>query len=272
MVLLLRKPRQSDADQVREVLLPVLGEELAVSPLPARRPNDATTSLVLTAPDGVYDLTFGSDRFAGDDDSYQPEIPDEARKEAVAGHAGWLAITASGSNRLDEEAEFARLCRLTAALLDDDSLAIYVRGEGRLLVVDPETGEALRSDDPWRKLPQPDDAVWLFRVETADDDGQHQSVSPRRRFKDLAKAFAGRGPGRELQVQVELCCGFAHEPHWLRVEQVLRGTGFDDRLIARFTTPSLLMPHYRRGEPLSVAYHQILDWKCSDAETSDGED
>ncbi len=270
VVLLLSEPRRPDADQVRTALLPVLGEDLSVGTLPARRPTDGTTSLVSTVPDGVYCLTFGSDRFTGDDDSYQPEIRDEARKEALASHNAWLAIDASDANLLGEEAEFASVCRLTAALLDEDSLAVYFSDEGQLIVVDPATREALRSDEPRRTLPPADEAVWLFRVVTADDDDKpQQSVSPRRRFRELSSAFARRGPEQELQVQVEIRCGFASELAWLRVDRVFPGTRFDDRLIGRFTSPSLLMPHYRPGEPLSVAFHQILDWKCTDADATD---
>ena len=265
VVLFLSEPRRLDADQVRTVLLPVLGEELSVATLPAHRPADGTTSFVITVPDGVYCLTFGSDRFAGDDDSYRPQIRDEARKEAVAGHNAWLAIAASETNPVDEEAEFARVCRLTAALLGEDSLAIYFRDQQRLILVDPATREALCSDDPRRSLPQPDDAVWLFRAEAEDDDEEEQSTSPRRRFRELASAFARRSPEQQFQVQVEIRLGLASELSWLRVDRLFRGTRFNDRLIGRFTSPSLLVPHYRSGEPLSITFQQILDWKCSNA-------
>jgi hypothetical protein len=55
---------------------------------------------------------------------------------------------------------------------------------------------------------------------------------------------------------------------WLRVGRIVRLPYGNGRLIGHFVTDSLLMPRFGSGEPLSVHWSEILDWKCDHVETT----
>jgi tetratricopeptide (TPR) repeat protein len=267
VVVLLKKARQPDAGQLRDLLAAMPGTSPTVAEVPADATADAAASFVAGTSGNVYCVTFGSDRYQPDDDAYQPDIEDPALKRAVADHRGWLAIDVSSLNDTEDETEFPAACRLVAGSLGDDCLAVYFGDEfgdeGRLLLVESSTGDALRALQSSEALSELGEEVWMFRDPGLDEQVQKAIERRRRRLKEFCRALAERAPQQELFVKIQLRLGPALEPHWVAVRRIVHGSHGSIRFIGEFVADSLLAPEFRQGEPVCVEPYEVVDWKYS---------
>ncbi len=260
VVLLLAEAAPSDAESLKIRLRPFLGADGTVTALPRGDEPDAPASFLLSKNDQAYVVSFGSDRYTGG----EVNVEDAALKQVLADHQAWLSITALATNDADREATSDTVLILATVFLDDRCLAFYSDDRGRLIPAGPALDEMLRALAQDEEDEETGEELWLYRGADADDQRWEALKKRRQALCEFVSASAEPTFGDRLSVKIELQVAEASEPHWLSIRRVLRGRYGSVTFVGEFTDDSVLVPHFRRGEPLCIREHNVVEWKVDE--------
>src|SRR5262245_41366254 len=151
LVLFLDQPRELDSSYLCGIASRALGARFTDDQ------GDATDNFVAGS-EPSFIVKYGDhfflintfDRPYMDDPQEAAQSISELRlRKAIREHGAWLSVDLLGDYKAGDLATIYRtIGKLTAALADDDCLAIFAPATGQLNNFDEETREQLRGDDP----------------------------------------------------------------------------------------------------------------------------
>jgi uncharacterized protein YegJ (DUF2314 family) len=191
------------------------------------------------------------------------DLPELRLREAVARHVAWLSVEC-----LHTEAPagdpYPAVARLTAALINDDCLAVCVPARRRVYFCDPSVPAKLRGPDPLAAL---DTGGLAPVVGVAPDDPRMLAAvrEARRRWPEFVAAFEQREAGQLFSVKVPVREGKQTEYMWLSVSALEH-----EMIYGRLDNEPVAMKRLHAGDRLRVAVRDLNDWLFTRGETLTG--
>jgi len=267
LVLFLREPRELDSAQLAELAGSALGSSFLDDD------PDATDSFV-TGTEPSFILKHGPHTFLinnfprpyMDNPEEAAEAIGELRlRKAVREHTAWLSVDLLGEWAPDDLPEIYRtIGKLTAALADEDCLAIFAPATGQANIFDLEMRDRLCGDNPlglFEFSPHPP----VVPV-SGDDPRLKAAVSQARRsWPDFVTAFEERQPEQHFAVKARIGDDESFEFMWLTV------TGLEHGFIyGRLDNDPIELTSIRCGDRVRVPLKDLNDWLYTHGEQMTG--
>lgn len=224
-----------------------------------------TPLLVARVGDHVASVTSGAGRYATDAERSVPLNADDALKQIVHKHDGWLHIAVRAPSESGVAMAQSLAGQMAAAIVRSDAMnaqAIYWPQRFRLKLADDGALSQLSAgQEPESALSEGDGRLAWFLDHEEAGSGPRVRQS-QRRAREFRAAWARRRPGEQFSVQVELSLGEGVERVWLDVTRRLPNTYGAGQLHARLNADSILRPELKSGEPVALFDLQLTDWRA----------
>jgi len=267
LVLLLREPRELDAEVLGRSATKALGIELS------SRDPDASDFVVGESPHFIVKagrcvygvLNVAEPYVAGHEEFAHEQITELRLREAFKRHRAWLAVDLVHKDEtvgLDEV--YRQIGKLLAELADDDCLAVYAPQTQQLRVLDAELLAQLRGADPLQAVAE---LAGPPVTEVAEDDPRMKAATAdaRRRWPEFVAAFNARRPGQPFGVKAPFSEGEHTEFIWVDVTaiegDVIRGTLGND---------PVHLKQVKLGDTVEVGLADLNDWAYVDGDEAHG--
>lgn len=266
-VLLLSEPRQMDSTTVAEIATDTLcvtfrdDDDEATDHFVAGSPP----SFVVKHGENFFLINTFPRPYMDDPEQAAESIPELRLRKAIREHTAWLSVDLLGEFR---ERDLPRLYRiigkLTAALADDDCLAIFAPATSQIAVFDGETRETLQSDNPLTVF---DGNSHPPVVPVSGDDPRLKAAvaRARRTWRQFESAFEERRPDQNFAVKARIGSNDNFEYMWLSV------TGIENGFIyGKLDNDPVELTSIRCGDKVRVALRELNDWLFTDGERMHG--
>jgi uncharacterized protein YegJ (DUF2314 family) len=267
IVLLLKRPRLLEAEQVAALASDALGEPITSDESAADDGfvSGSAPSFVLKYRDDLFLINSFPKPYMDDPASAADSIPELRLARAVRDHRAWLSVDLLGDLDSQRRGEVLRtIGRLTAAFADGDCLAVYTPTTRQLSVCDRGLRERLRGDDPLALFDAP--GMPPVIPVSGDDPRLKAAVArARRRWPEFVGAFEERQPEQKFAVKARLGDGEHFEFMWLSV------TGMENGYVyGRLDNEPLEVTGLRLGDKVRVPDRELSDWIYTDGDRTVG--
>ena len=267
LVLLLRTPRHLDALRLADLAREVFGGHFAAT-------QDDSLDQFLVGEEPSFMLKLG-DRFflVNCFDKPYLEDPEEAAegiselrlRKAVREHTAWLSVDLLGEcSALERPQIYRTIGKLTAALADDDCVAVFSPATSQLVVFDAEMCQDLRGENPldlFEASPHPP------VVPVSGDDPRLKAAVARvrRQWPKFVSAFEEREPEQSFSVKARIGDHESYEFMWLTV------TGLENGMIyGRLDNDPIELTSISCGDRVRVPVKELNDWLYTTSEDVQG--
>jgi uncharacterized protein YegJ (DUF2314 family) len=194
------------------------------------------------------------------------EITELRLRKVFGEHRAWLSVDLLGDtpDENDRPEIYGLIGKLTAALADDDCLALYSPATDQMVPYDPALEEKLRGPDAlevfawWAQAP-------VAAIRGEDPRMQAAQAEARRRWPEFVAAFERRGPGQRFAAKAPFEDGDYREFMWLMVT-ALEG----DFILGRLDNDPVDVRTVRRGSRVRVDRRTINDWLFTEGDDMQG--
>lgn len=265
-VLLLRQPRDLDADELAQIASAAFDEPISADPDATDRfIAGSEPSFVLKLGERFFLINVFPRPYMDDRETAARSVGELRLRKAVREHEAWLSVDLLGDcTERDLPAVYRVIGKLTAALADDDCLAIYAPATGQLNAFDEDVVRQLRGDRPLALFESPTHPPVV--PVSGDDPRLRAAVTKaRRRWDEFVSAFEERRPDQTFSVKARIGDEETSEFMWVSV------TGLENGWIyGRLDNDPVELTHIRCGDRVRVAVKELNDWLYTDGERMAG--
>lgn len=200
--------------------------------------------------------------YVDDRDKAAEEFIDQRLAELWCQHEAWFSVDAMGITHATPEdeilAEYRRIGRLMAELIDDNVLLLYAPDNQCSYAINDETVLALRSKNPLERL---QDTLTVPIVNVADDDPEMLAAveSARDSWPRFVEAYEAQR-GESFAIKAPITRGDNTEFIWITVTAIE-----GDRIYGELANEPANLGKLREGSKVSVPLKELNDWMFIDA-------
>lgn len=266
-VLFLSEPRSMDSTTLAEIATDTLGVTFRDDD------REANENFVVGSPPSFV-LKYGDDCFLINtfprpymDDPIQAgeQIPELRLRKLIVDHQAWLSVDLLSDAQPHDLTRLYRIIgKLTAALADEDCLAIFAPGTGQIAVFDDEARSCLTSPDPLSVF---ENASYPAVVPVSRDDPRIEAAvaRARRTWREFEAAFEQRRPDQNFAAKARIGTPDCFEYMWLTV------TGIENGYIyGKLDNDPVELTTIRCGDRVRVALRDLNDWLYTDGQKVHG--
>jgi uncharacterized protein YegJ (DUF2314 family) len=263
LVLLVRDPRPLNAARLAYLAGEAFGDTFTDSG--DHSVAGEPPSFVLKHDDRFFMVNCFDQPYMEDPEEAADAITELRLRKAVRDHSAWLSVDLLGECSDNELRDVYRaIGKLTAALTDDDTLALFSPGTSQLVVFDPPMRDQLRGDDPLALFDLPPHPPV---VPVSGDDPRLKAAvaKARRRWQQFVTAFEERRPDQTFSVKARIGDSDCYEFMWLTV------TGLENGIIyGRLDNDPVELTTIRCGDRVRVPVKELNDWLYTDGDDMHG--
>jgi uncharacterized protein YegJ (DUF2314 family) len=184
------------------------------------------------------------------------EIKEVRLRRAFEEHRAWLSVDLLGEchDPCDVEEIYGLIGKLTAAMADDDCVALYAPQTGQMIPYDASLDEKLGGK---RVLDVFSSIVEVPVMEVSSDDPRMRAAvrEARRRWPEFVSAFERRQPGQNFAVKLAFHDDTCHEFMWVAVS-ALEG----NRIYGKLDNDPVQVKNIRCGSYVHASIDELNDW------------
>ena len=269
LVLLLSKPRDLSADDVREVISTALAIEfdpdnteatefVLEMPRPAALVGENGRSFMITIPQGIFMMHCASIPYEhSNEDSVVQTIQDGRLQRVFREHRGWLSCDVMQliPKGQPDTAQYSTIGQIIAHFAGDDTLGIFCPALRQCNEYSSELRPALLSGNPLTIF---DESTTVPVIAMKDDDLELLAAAKeaRDRWSEFIAAFTGRKPGdNQYSVKAPFSENGITEWIWVSPTEIS-----DTTVTGTLGNDPNELQGIKYGDQVTVPIDQISDW------------
>ncbi len=260
VVILLKHPSDANADQFAANLSQKFDVTQSLVELTLHPTTSLEKRFLVSIENHRYCIALGNSRYEDPDEPAADRISDVGLKDHVEKHTGWISINDFSEGNEFDRSNWARTCKIAAALCDDNALALQFSGLNRLLAVTDATLAAIQDDKQRDLRIDSGENVWMYR-KTENPEREREARKQRRRLREFEQKFKQRQPDQKFLMYVEINVAGITEELSVRLTEIRKSRYGSSNYVGELTSDSALVPRLRQGEIASVWRNDIIGLK-----------
>jgi uncharacterized protein YegJ (DUF2314 family) len=257
LVLFLDRPRDLDSSYLCGVASRALGVRFTDDEADATDQFVAGSepSFIVKYGDHFFLINSFDRPYMDDPEEAAQSISELRLRKAVREHSAWLSVDLLGDYQPGDLATIYRtIGKLTAALADDDCLAIFAPATGQLNNFDEETREQLCGDDPL-ELFETSSHPPVVPVSGDDPRLRVAVAKARKKWPEFVAGFERRQPDQTFSVKARIGDEDTAEFMWVSVTGLEHGW-----IYGRLDNDPIELSSIRCGDRVRVQVEDLNDW------------
>ncbi len=263
LVLLLSHPRDLDSNSIAHCASKALDDrfELEQADSSANFVAGEEPSFVLKYRDWYFLINSFARPYMDDPEAAAESVSELRLRKAVREHNAWISVDLLGTvDRVERPDVYRVIGRLTAALSDDDCLAIFAPATGQLNLYDDDSSRLLCGRNPF-ELFNVCNHPPVVPVSGNDPRLKAAVAKARRQWRRFVKAFENRRSDQTFSIKARIGSDSVAEFMWVAVSGLENGW-----IYGRLDNDPIELESIRCGDRVRVHMRDLNDWLFTDGD------